>query len=81
MCPVGQDVRQSDVENSPAGRVSDSRVPRVTIVCRANGSLGDRRARHRGECHKEHTGRTGEEETQVAQESRAAATRSCLLPR
>ena len=81
MCLVGQDVRQSDVENSPAGRVSDSRVPRVTMVCRANGSLGDRRARHRGECHKEQTDRTGDEEAQAAQERRAATTRSCPPPR
>lgn len=84
MCPVGQDVRQSDVENSPAGRVSDSVVPRVAMACRASGSLGDRRARRCGRCHKEHTGRTGEEkaqEAQVAYESRAAATRPCLLPR
>jgi len=84
MCPVGQDVRQSDVENSPAGRVSDSVVPPVAMACRASGSLGDRRARRCGRCHKEHTGRTGEEkaqEAQVAYESRAAATRPCLLPR
>jgi len=81
MCLVGQDMRRPDVENGRARRATYGFVPRMTMAGRASGSLGDRCARRRDECHKEYTRRTGEEEAGAIQKSRAVATRSCLLPR
>ena len=81
MCPVGQVVRQRSVANGPAVRFSDSFELPMTMACRASGSLGDRCTRRGGECHKEQTDRTGDEEAQAAQERRAATARSCPPPR
>jgi len=74
-------VRRCGVEDSPAGRVGDNCLSRTTMTCRALASLGDRRARRRGQRHKEQSGRKREEEVRAAKESRPVTARSRPPPR